>query len=96
MRGKKAGAEGWRVSVDIVTLQLRLPCSRLSGFAAIRAPPVLSLPWSPGRILTWSPRPDPLSGDFSLGQQASHTPGICTPASSPSPGHRSAQDRFSR
>lgn len=105
MRGKKAGAEGWRVLVDIVTPQLCLPCSPLSGSAA-PAPPGLARRGSPSRRLR-APRPDaltsrspltPPSRGFSPGQRGSRSQSSegrapAPPSSPSSPGGRSTAGR---
>lgn len=105
MWGKKAGGKGWRVAVDIVTLQL------LSLAAATEAPPVPSA-WEPGtaclrgpdaltsRFPSWL-SPKPLSSDFYSGGQGSHWQNPVSQASSSlpsssSPGHRFALGQLGR
>lgn len=105
MWGKKAGGEGWRVAVDIVTLRL------LSLAAATEAPPVPSA-WERGAACLRGPdvlrsrfprrlSPTPLSSDFHPGGQKSHWHTLASQASaslpsSSSPGHRSALGQFGR
>lgn len=105
MWGKKAGGEGWRVAVDIVTLQL------LSLVAATEAPPVPSA-CEPGAACLRGPdalrsrfpsplSPKPLTSDFHCGGQGSHwqSPASQAPASLPSlssPWHRFALGQLGR